>query len=144
MFSRACEYGIRSLIYITMKSIKGERMNLTEISQSIDSPPAFTAKILQKLVKGNIVTSIKGPNGGFEISKEVIERVRLSHVVEIIDGDSVYKSCGIGLDECNALRPCPLHDRFTVVRSELKKMLEETTLKELSQRLDNGGAFLKL
>lgn len=144
MFSRACEYGIRSLIFITMKSIKGERMNLTEISQAIDSPPAFTAKILQKLVKGNIVTSIKGPHGGFEISKEAIERVRLSHVVEIIDGDSVYKACGIGLDECNALRPCPLHDRFTAVRSELREMLEETTLKELSKRLDDGGAFLKM
>lgn len=39
------------------------------IAEQINSPVAFTAKILQKLVKSNIVCSVKGKHGGFEIEK---------------------------------------------------------------------------
>lgn len=144
MFSKACEYGIRSLIFITMKSNKGERVHLTDIAKAINSPSAFTAKILQKLVKGNIVVSVKGPRGGFQISKNAIESVRLSDVVAAIDGDAIYNACGLGLKECSALKPCPLHDRFKEVRDGLKAMLEETTLNDLAVQLENGTAFLKL
>lgn len=46
MFSKACEYGIRSLIFIIMKSAKGERVTITTITEQIDGPAAFTAKIM--------------------------------------------------------------------------------------------------
>jgi len=46
MFSKDCEYGIRATIYITMQSLEGNRVNLKEIAAAIDSPVAFTAKIL--------------------------------------------------------------------------------------------------
>jgi Rrf2 family iron-sulfur cluster assembly transcriptional regulator len=52
IFSKACEYGIRATIYVAQQtSINGKRCNLKDISKEIDSPEAFTAKILQKLVK---------------------------------------------------------------------------------------------
>jgi len=38
---------------------------LIDIAEEIDSPTAFTAKILQQLVKNKVIHSIKGPHGGF-------------------------------------------------------------------------------
>ncbi len=144
MFSKACEYGIRALIFIAMKSSKGERVGIIAIATAIDSPSAFTAKILQKLVKANIIKSVKGPYGGFEISEEGLQQTKLIAIVKAIDGADVYNRCGLGLSECNELKPCPLHDKFKQVRTGLKTILEATSLKELALQLENGNAFLKL
>ncbi len=86
MFSKTCEYGIRAALYIASKSKKDERTNLKEVAREIDSPPAFTAKILQNLVRHGVVESLKGPSGGFVIRKSP-KPVRLIEVVTAIDGD---------------------------------------------------------
>ena len=63
MFSKACEYGIRAAVYIAHQSMEGRRVSLKEIAEKIDSPVAFTAKILQQLSRNGIVESIKGAGG---------------------------------------------------------------------------------
>lgn len=143
MFSKACEYGIRATIFIARKSLNGERTSLKSITAEIDSPEAFTAKILQQLAKAKIIASVKGPNGGFEIAKEDIDSIRLSQIVNAIDGDSIYKGCGLGLKECNAQKPCPVHHKFTDIRSDLRVMLQGTYLFELATSLEAGLTFLK-
>ncbi|MBO6828795.1 MAG: Rrf2 family transcriptional regulator [Muricauda sp.] len=101
MFSKACEYGIRSAVYIALQSLEGRRVSVGEIAEEIDSPVAFTAKILQQLTRNNIVRSVKGPHGGFEIEREDMDTVKLNMIVKAIDGDKIYMGCGLGLKECN-------------------------------------------
>lgn len=143
MFSKACEYGIRATLYIAKQSLDGYRVGLKDIAKAIDSPEAFTAKILQQLARNGIVHSQKGPTGGFEIPESDMYRVKLSHIVEAIDGDNIYRGCGLGLKACNELRPCPVHDKFKIIREELKQMLETTTVKELATGVNDGLTFLK-
>jgi Rrf2 family protein len=143
MFSKACEYGIRASIFIAKNSFDGKRVSPKEIAVEIDSPQAFTAKILQALVKNNIVNSVKGAYGGFEIDKKDIALIKLSQVVEAIDGDAVYSGCGLGLSKCDENHPCPVHDKFKVIRDGLKVMLETTNLEELALGIKSGVSFLK-
>ena len=70
MFSKTCEYAIRATIIIASETESGHRISLREIARRIDSPEQFTAKILQKLAKNNVVESSKGNGGGFFIAKE--------------------------------------------------------------------------
>jgi Rrf2 family iron-sulfur cluster assembly transcriptional regulator len=140
MFSKACEYGIRAVIYIAGQS---SRVSLKSIAEEINSPEAFTAKILQQLVKNDLISSVKGPNGGFEIEKKRIAEIRLSEIVSAIDGDSIYKGCGLGLKDCSEIHPCPVHHKFKKIRADLRDMLERTTLLELSRGLKKGLTFLK-
>ncbi len=144
MFSKACEYGIRASIYIASQSHKEKRSSLKTIAKQIGSPEAFTAKILQQLSKNNIISSVKGPNGGFEIEKKLIGKVKLSQIVLAIDGDSIYKGCGLGLKECSEKVPCPVHHQFKAIRNSIIHMLESTNLTELSLGLKDGSTFLKL
>ncbi|MEM7375216.1 MAG: Rrf2 family transcriptional regulator [Bacteroidota bacterium] len=143
MFSKACEYGIRATLHIAQKSLHGERVSLKEIAGEIDSPVAFTAKILQQLTRAGLITSVKGPSGGFQIAKKDMDRIKLSDIVNTIDGDSIYKGCGLGLPACNAKKPCPVHDKFALVRNELRTMLENTSLYELATGLDLELTYLK-
>lgn len=143
MFSKACEYGIKATIYIAMQSMQNSRVSLKDIAKEIDSPVAFTAKILQQLARNKIVESVKGPTGGFQIEKKKIDSIKLRRIVSAIDGDSIFRGCGLGFKECNENYPCPIHDKFKKVRNELQQMLEDTSIYELATGLEIGLTYLK-
>ncbi|MBK8501556.1 MAG: Rrf2 family transcriptional regulator [Saprospiraceae bacterium] len=143
MFSKASEYGIRAAIHLAHLSKKGERCSLRQVAKAIDSPVAFTAKVLQLLARDGIIVSFQGPTGGYEIPKESLSLVHLSDIVKAIDGDSIYNGCGLGLESCNEKKPCPLHFQFKSIRDELKEMLQTTSVQELAKGLEYGMAFLK-
>lgn len=144
MFSKACEYAIRSVIFVATSSMKGERVGFKEIAKEVGAPEAFTAKILQKLAKSGIILSIKGVGGGFEIPVEGLKEIKLCEIVNVIDGDSIYKGCGLGLPKCSETHPCPVHEKFKEIRENLRQMLETTTIEELSMGIKSGDTFLKI
>ena len=143
MFSKACQYGIKASVYIALESSKGNRTNLKDIAHNIDTPEAFTAKILHQLAKSNILSSLKGPTGGFIIEDGKTKSIKLSDIVLAIDGDSIYKGCALGFDVCDAKRPCPMHNKFVGIRDDLRQMLERTSLFELAHELVEEHTFLK-
>lgn len=144
MFSKACEYGIRACIYIATQSLNDKRVSIKEITKEIDSPEPFTAKILQELVKNKIIDSVKGPSGGFYITSENINLIMLKDIVFSIDGDSIYKGCGLGMKQCSEVCPCPIHNQFKIIKNGIKEMLETTNLHQLTYGLQNGMTFLKI
>lgn len=143
MFSKACEYGIKAAVFIAFSSNQRSRVSLNEIAEEIDSPIAFTAKILQQLTRNKIVSSVRGPSGGFEIDKTKAGKIKLSNIVNAIDGNSIYKGCGLGLQNCNENSPCPIHHKFALIRNDLKNMLETTSLLDLAIDINKGTTFLK-
>jgi len=143
MFSKACEYGIRASIFIAEQSKLGRKVSLKEVAKTIESPTAYTSKILQQLTRNNIINSDKGPTGGFSMNKQELDHVKLSTIVYAIDGDSIYKGCGLGLKQCNENKPCPVHNQFKKIREDLKTMLETSTINSLTIDYKNGLTFLK-
>jgi Rrf2 family protein len=143
MFSKACENGIRAVLLIAVNSLKNERIGLKKIAAEIEAPEAFTAKILQNLVKQNILHSTKGPNGGFYIEREEIDTIKLIQIVETIDGDKFFSGCGLGLKKCDAKPPCPVHNELMGIRENLKDMLEKTSIYQLAKGINSGLTFLK-
>lgn len=144
MFSKACEYSIRAAIYIASRSMEEKRTNLKEIAQAIDSPEAFTAKLLQQLVRSGIIDSVKGAQGGFEIPRKQLSKTSLCDIVKAVDGDALFTMCGIGLSECSEKNPCPIHHKFKTVRKDLIKMLDNTDLAELGKGIDSGKTALRI
>ena len=143
MFSKSCEYAIRATIYIASKSKENRKLGLNEIAIAINSPNAFTAKILQKLAKKEIIISTKGANGGFEIVEGNLKKINLKQIVSAIDGNNLFDGCGLGLKQCSETHPCPVHFKFKEIKENLISMLENTTLEELSFDINEGLSFLK-
>lgn len=143
MFSKACQYAIRATVYVARQSLEGGRASLAGISHEINSPMAFTAKILQQLVRSGIISSIRGNQGGFCISPEEMKAKMIAEIVEVMDGDAVYTDCGLGLKSCSATQPCPAHERFVRIRDELKEVLETTSVHSMAIGIKEGLTFLK-
>lgn len=144
MFSKACQYGIRATLYIAESSIENQRVSLKDIAKGIDSPEAFTAKILQQLARKGIIHSVKGPSGGFEIQPEDFEKIKLIQIVSAIDGDHFFTGCGLGLKKCDENNPCPIHNEFKSVREGMKTMLSNTDIRTLANGIKSGNTFLKI
>lgn len=143
MFSKACEYGIRAAIFIAEQSLINQKVSLKDVAEAIESPTAYTSKILQKLSRSHIINSDKGPTGGFSMDKTHLTKIKLSSIVFAIDGNNTYSGCGLGLKKCNEKMPCPVHNQFKIIRNELKNMLESTTIKSLALDYEKGLTFLK-
>jgi Rrf2 family protein len=142
MFSKTCKYAINAMIYVATLPPGQERVGLKEISKAINSPEAFTGKILQALVRDELLASTKGPNGGFFISRNPAE-IFLSQIVETIDGEMLFTGCALGLEKCAEDHPCPVHHKFKAIRDHLTGMLMTTSLKDVADRVNVGISFLK-
>lgn len=142
MLSKSCEHGIKAVIYIARQSLEGKRVKIGDVAANTGTPEAFTAKILGALTKHNLLSSVKGPYGGFEIDTERMQAIRLSDIINAIDGDSLYNGCVLGLSECSLEHPCPMHDSFLSIRAQLKQTLESTSIYELATALQSGKTVL--
>ena len=141
MFSKACEYAIRAMMYIVTISKDGAKVGIKEIARQTDTPEPFVAKVLQILSKRNIVSSVKGPNGGFYLEPKS-RRLPLIDIVKAIDGDELFLSCGLGISNCSERKPCPIHYEYKAVRDQLKQMLTSNTIQDLALGLVKGDTFL--
>lgn len=144
MFSKACEYAIKASIYIASQSLQSQKVSLKEVAKAIESPEAYTSKILQQLGRNHIINSDKGPTGGFSMDKLQLATATLSTIVNAIDGDGIYNGCGLGLRRCSELMPCPVHHQFKAVRNQLKEMLDSTYIQSLTADVTIGNTFLKV
>jgi Rrf2 family protein len=115
--TRETDYAIRCVLYLARG--KGKVIMIDEISRNMAIPKSFLAKILQKLTKGNIVTSFRGVRGGFQFNRRP-EEVSLLDIIEIIEGPVAMNACALEEKACSFSSTCTVHPVWT----ELRKIVE--------------------
>lgn len=124
---------MRALVYIQRQNREGNRPGIAEIAAEIDTPPSFTAKILQRMVRIGFLASVKGKNGGYFFDSGRKE-LTLKEVVVAIEGDKIFTGCGFGLKNCDATNPCPLHSAYGPIREAIDRLLSEETIQSLARK----------
>jgi len=141
MLSKSSEYAIRAVVYIMAHAGAGDRISIESVCKAIGTPRHFTAKLLQTLSRKGIISSAKGPNGGFNIDPDAQE-ISLESVVEAIDGGDIFSGCILGLSDCSEDHPCPLHHQYKGIRVQLKNMLACQSIRQLAERTETGAGFV--
>lgn len=138
MLSVTCKYALRAVVYLAVNAQEDKKICIKKISRELDIPTPFLSKILQTLSKHKILSSTKGPTGGFGMGK-LPEDIHLMDVIEIIDGSDCFTQCVIGVKKCYELDvPCVLHSRYANYRENIKKMFEISTIADLVKDVKNG------
>ena len=143
MFSKACVYGIRASIFVASESRQNKKASIKEIAIETSSPEPFVANTLQTLVKEGVISSKKGPNGGFYLTSTQLQSKTMMDVVHAIDGEDVFKSCVLGLERCSEQNPCPIHDIYAETKEKMTKKLVGCTLNSCVDKYWDGEHFLK-
>ena len=121
MLSLTCKTAIKAVVYLASKYEHDTNSGIREIAEYIDASEHTVGKLLQTLVREGIINSIKGPSGGFYLTKEQLKKPIIS-IVYAIDGKQVFRECGLGLSKCSATRPCPIHDEYKAGRDILEQL----------------------
>ena len=148
IFSNPSEYAIRALselVIMSQDAIPGASRRpgyvmLDRLTEQANLPREFLAKIFRQLVEGGILTSAKGPGGGFALAKPAHD-ISLLNVIEVIDGGHQIDGCVVGLARCNDHMPCPQHDLFKPIRQRLRAYLSTTTLADTAASLKEKKAL---
>jgi len=139
MLSNASKYAVRAVIYIAFYGNHGHNIDIRTISNKLDIPSPFLAKILQVLARHEILSSTKGPNGGFGIRKDPFA-VSLYDIVKIFDGDDLFKKCLISMRVCNENGiQCPMHEKYEKIRKQLIDMFKHQSIGKLADEMKSTG-----
>ena len=142
MFSKTTEYALRATIYIAKISTEEKKVGIDEIAKAIGSPKSFTAKILQALTKDNkIVSSVRGPNGGFFLS-EKSKKLPVRSILQAMGEDEVLERCVLGLKLCSEIQPCPMHAQYKTIKQQLIKLFVTKTIQQLAADIKEGEVYI--
>ncbi len=105
-------------------------------SQGIDLP--YTQQILQRLRKGDIIESVRGPKGGYKLLRPPAE-ITLKDILYAVEGDTFQVICEHSPlhpetdvpTRCSTRETCGLHGVWQELRDAIDKLLEERTLEDL-------------
>ena len=142
MLSTSCKYALRATVYLMSQAGKLRKSGIKEIAEEIQANEHTTGKILQLLVKEGIISSSKGPNGGFFMERGG-KPVYLIDVVKVVDGLHMFFDCGLGLKKCSDRKPCPIHQSFKAVRETLHHEFCTVTIQDLATDIEQGMAYLR-
>lgn len=138
MLSNTSKYAIRATIYLAAHVKDNEKIGIRKISEELDIPTPFLGKILQTLARNKILSSTKGPNGGFGMSKRPAE-ITLLEIIETIDNSDFLHLCVISSKKCSeASVKCSMHHTYARIRDEYRELLRTQTIESLVQDLRDG------
>jgi Rrf2 family iron-sulfur cluster assembly transcriptional regulator len=131
MLSSSSKYGIRAVTYIASQSDVSKKIGIKKISEDLGLPTPFLAKILQLLAKQKILSSSKGPHGGFSLLRDP-KKITLLDIITTIDGSDVFDNCIVHNMPCICVDEkklmCPVHEDYVKVRNNVVKLFTGKTI----------------
>ena len=131
MLSKASKYAITAVLYLTNSASKEKKIGSKLIAKVLDIPAPFLAKTMQELTKKDIISSVKGPNGGFYLSDNNKTKT-IFDIITCIDNVDKFDQCYLGQAECNEENPCVVHHLYAPFKSKLIKKLKTKTILEMA------------
>jgi len=132
MLSKSSKYAIRAILYLANHTNDTHKIGSKEVATQLNIPAPFLAKTLQELTKKEILSSIKGPNGGFFLTKENHQKSLLD-IIACIDGIQKFDACFLGQHECNDETPCVVHHIYLPFKNKLMNTLKTKSILEMAK-----------
>lgn len=136
LLSHRCTYAIRMALSL-VGAPAGTYVPVHEISDRLGTPAAFLSKTAQSLIHAGLLDAKRGAHGGVALARSP-EAIRLSEIVDAIDGPEALLTCILGLPDCGEATPCPLHDDWAAARTRVRASLATTTLRDAVRGLASG------
>jgi Rrf2 family protein len=141
MLSNTCKTAVKAVIFLATKIESGDKSAIREIAEYIGASEHTVGKFLQTLVKQGVINSLKGPSGGFYLTNKQRDQP-IINIVRAIDGQQIFKECGLGLSKCSSTHPCPIHDEYKRARDIMENLFENKKVRDLCIPVTDGFAYL--
>lgn len=128
--SKKMEYALMALKHFALA--EGGIVTAKEISEKHNIPYELLAKILQKLKKDNVLSSIQGTKGGYQLLKKP-EEIDLFFLMHAIDGDMALTDCQCSHNEngkCTLNELCTIKEPVSEMQKEIESIFRKKTVSD--------------
>ncbi len=130
--SKKADYGLIAAGHLATLSAAGS-CSAKEIAKAYDIPPQLLAKILQKLVKGGLLVSKLGANGGYALARDPA-LMSAFEVIRAIDGPLNITSCVTHRGECRQSPKCTVREPLHEVNDSIIRALSSLTISRVARQ----------
>ncbi len=123
------QYGVRAM-YEIARGYPVQPVTIKEISEKQDVSVAYLEQILNKLRKAGLIKSVKGPGGGYLLSKGP-ERISIASIVSELEGPVAITSCLNPEEGCIRVDNCVTHLLWKALGEQIEAFLKTITLGNL-------------
>jgi len=133
-FSSTEEYGLRCMLQMAKKGPTGTR-TIVELAHKEALTSSYVAKIMSVLRKGNLVKSIRGQSGGYQLARPA-EEINVNEVLEALSGKffSREEYCSSAAPEhgaCLHSMDCTIRSLWTGLNAAITGYLRKCRLSDL-------------
>lgn len=129
MLSRTTKYGLKTVMHLAAHADEMNMLRTKVLAGSLNIPKDFLSQILYSLTKQKLISSKKGPGGGFYLTKQQLESTPFD-IIHALEGDDFLKICLYDTKPCDHETPCVFHR----VYSEYKlNFIADMSSKSLSE-----------
>ena len=125
-------YGVRALVDIALNG-NGGPVLLKDIAKRQDVSAQYLEHLVAPLIRAGILRSIRGAKGGIALAKAP-EEIRLSRVIEVLEGSVAPVECVDNPSLCERSDECVARDVWSDIKAAITGVLESLTLKDLVDR----------
>ena len=129
LFSKSFGYALRGILYVATRG-SNNKIHLSEIAEHLALPKPFLGKVMHSMVSKGILSSEKGPGGGFYVNENTLQ-TSLKTLVELTGETDTPDTCVLRLRKCSAASPCPLHEHVITMRDDWQNLISNTNLGDL-------------
>ena len=119
---------LHGLAYIAQH--ESDRLSVKKLAEVLHASEAHLAKVFQKLSKADLVKSVRGPAGGFELNKPA-EEVNFLEIYEIIEGKVKLGGCPFGKINC-AFQSCIFNTELTRISQDIYDTFKNMKLSDFT------------
>jgi len=131
--SKTVEYSILALNYIS-ENEKIEILSSRKIANDLNIPYDLLSKLLQKLVRNNIVKSQQGKYGGYNLLVSP-KNLSVLKIIEALGENIQLTNCtfeNANIEDCGRLNDCCIRAPFWNLQKKINEMFDKITLNELT------------
>jgi Rrf2 family iron-sulfur cluster assembly transcriptional regulator len=124
-------YAVTAVLDLALHQEMGP-VSLAAISQRQKISLSYLEQLFAKLRRNNIVSSTRGPGGGYTL-KNNVDDVSISDIILAVDESCKVVDCGEG-DGCHGGYQCLTHDLWQELSNEIRTFLDDITLSEIMSK----------
>ncbi len=130
--SKKSEYALMAVRYLAINS-NGNYSTARDISMHYEIPYELVAKVLQQLVKKNIITSYQGVRGGYLLVKTP-DQISLMEIISAIEDNYQITNCmneKSSQKDCSHFECCMIRDPLIKVQREIDKVFQNMKVNQI-------------
>jgi len=128
--SKKADYALMAMKHLATRTDSASS-SAREIAEQYDIPVELMAKVLQRLARRGLVTSLQGTRGGYRLARPTTQ-ISVAEIIQAIEGPLKVTACSTEAENCGQYAKCSVRDPLWKIKDRIVSALSDCSLHEMA------------